>query len=725
MTASISAAPDPVSTTNVRDLVTTEIFARKLYSVAEEMGRTMIRTSGDPVIAEANDFSTVVTDANGELLASAYLTFHLGAARQTIRHLLDTIPADDIHPGDAWICNDPHTTGACHAPDLGIVRPIFAGDELLAWCWSEAHMMDIGGMAPGGFAPHAYECYAEGLRFPGIKIVSRGVIINDIWRLIETNFRVPDRNLNEIRCFIAACNTADSRIADIVDEYGVEGFKNLAEAAKQLTEDAAKRRIASLPDGVYVHRDWVEHNGHVNDLYEIVCTATVDGEKLTFDFTGTSPQTDGFINVAHGSALAAAVTPIFMTLVPDVPINEGLIRVLDFVFPRGTIVNPVMPAPTSSGHMETGLRVNKVVAALMGRMQGASDDPYVRDHVMAPFHDGVPLTMLYAPNEEGEWIPFLDLDAQSGGSGAQPSQDGMDACGPTTCLNNKLPDLEVYEHQNPVLFLWRRLNIGSAGLGRQHGGLGIHVAWMPWRTPGGQATAISACQQVPAPGLFGGYPGTTSGFTLAKGARADELLRSGTIPSSFESLDGEITELESKSFGIAMEPGDILWMHSGGGGGFGDPLRREAADVATEVRDRYLTPDLAAVSYGVRCTELGELDEAATEALRQQMREERRQWPVAEPLGAITAPTGERISLSPALSSVGGVPVCATCDSPLAAAGDDFRRHAPSRRRSAAEALASTGGWAQPRDDVFIEEFACHHCADMLHVEVTVPSEPE
>jgi N-methylhydantoinase B len=698
----------------VRDLVSTEIFARKLYSIAQEMGQTMIRTSGDPVIAEANDFSTVVTDANGELLASAYLTYHLGAARQTIRHLLDVVPEQDIHPEDAWICNDPHTTGACHAPDLGIVRPMFADGEVIAWCWAEAHMMDIGGMAPGGFAPDAYECYAEGLRFPGVKIVSRGTIIDDIWRLIAANFRVPDRNLNEIRCFIAACNTADARVADIVAEHGVDGFKRLSEAAKQLTERAARRRIESLPDGVYTARDYVEHNGHVNDLYELVCHATVDGGNLTFDFTGSAAQTDGFINVAHGSALSAAVTPLFMTLVPDVPINEGLIRALDFVFPRGTLVNPEMPAPTSSGHMETGLRVTKLVATLLGHMQADSSDAFVREHVMAPFHDGVPLTTFYAPNEAGEWVPFLDLDAQSGGSGAQLQLDGIDAAGPTPCLDNKLPDLEVYEQQNPVLFLWRKLNLGSGGIGRKRGGLGLDVAWTPWRTPGGTTTAISACNQVPPPGLLGGYPGSGGGFRVARETNIEALLRGGTLPSSFDGLQGSQEDLESKNFGVPMNAGDIIWMHSGGGGGIGDPLERDVELVAQDVRDRYLDADIAAVAYGVRLDADGAVDAEQTSRTRDALRVERKSWPSWSAAASADQP------FVPADPSDQAATSCERCSTELSAPGEDFRRHVPTRQRNAAEALAEVGGWVAPREGVDIAEFACPSCGALLSVEVVV-----
>jgi len=704
--------------TDVRDLVTTEIFAQKLYSIALEMGQTMVRTSGDPVIAEANDFSTVITDAKGELLANAFLTLHLGAARQTIQYLLEVIDPDDIHPGDAWVCNDPHTTGACHAPDLGIVRPMFAGDELIAWCWAEAHMVDIGGMAPGGFAPDAYECYAEGLRFPGVKIVSEGKILDDIWRLIAANFRVPDRNLNEIRCFIAACNTADARVGDLIAEHGADGFKRLAEASKDLTERAARSRVASLPDGRYVARDYVEHNGHVNGLYEIVCTAIVDGDKITFDFTGTCEQSDGFINVSPGTALSGAITPLFMTLVPDVPINEGLIRAMDFIFPEGTIVNAQMPAPMSSGHMETSLRVNKLVAKIVGELQQLSSDEYVRSHVMAPFFDTTPLPIYYVQHENGEWVPFLDLDAQGGGTGAQPHIDGIDAGGATTSLDNKLPDLEVYEHQNPVLFLWRRLNLGSGGAGRQRGGNGTRIAWTPWRTPGGQMTSVTACNQVPPSGLFGGWPGSAGGFKMTRGAKIDEVLRGGTIPTSFDELDGEVVDMAPKTFAEPLMAGELFETHAGGGGGIGDPLDRDPEAVALDVRDLYLSVELAASAYGVRCSPEGELDAEGTAALREELRAERRSWPV-DSGGHEGAPR-----FHPASGESEAV-ACPSCATELAPAGADFRDRVPSRVRSAASAMATVGAWVAEREGVEVAEFACPSCGHLVSADVIVHMDEE
>ena len=230
------------------------------------MAAVVVRSSGSPVIAEAMDFATCVLDAEGEIIAyGAYIVSYVGTARQAVRHILATYPTDRIRPGDVFICNDPFTTGSAHCVDVAIVRPVFDGDRLIAWCWAFAHVFDFGGAAAGGFASTAVEAYAEGLRLPGVKIVDRGEPVDDIWRLIETNIRVSQLVLNDIRCLIASCNRGNDRIADLVAIHGLEQFRAYSTISKDSVEQATRRRIRDLPNGVYSADEYVEHNGHRQD----------------------------------------------------------------------------------------------------------------------------------------------------------------------------------------------------------------------------------------------------------------------------------------------------------------------------------------------------------------------------------------------------------------------------------------------------------------------------
>ena len=609
------------------DPVTIEIFSKALENIAHEMGVVMMRASGSPVIAEAVDFSTFISDADGDIVCYAgYITIYLGTARQAVKHILATTPREQIRPGDVFICNDPFTTGNAHQVDVGVVRPIFARGEIVAWCWAEAHVNDFGGFAPGSMAPMATETYGEALRLPGIKIVDQGEIIDDIWRIIETNIRVPDIVLGDIRSFIAACNRCDDRINALTEQYGIETYRHYIEVAKDLAEQAVRARIGELPNGVYSATEYEEHNGHTNDIYPVKCTLTVSDDKLTFDLSESAPQTDGFINCSQAITLGCVASPLLMTLFPDLPINQGTLRAIEVITKPGTICDVRMPAPVSSGHLETGLRVCRVVTRLLGEVQSASGNAFIRDHVMAAWQDSWCAGFFYAPDENGALVPFPDMNGGSGGAGAQPIGDGMDVGGALAQPQNSLPDIEVNEFAYPVLYLWRRLNQNSGGPGQYRGGTGLDLAWTPWYTPGGQEHTMLSCWQVPPNGVFGGYPGSSSHFTLTNSAGADKALAAGRIPGSLEELDGEAQSLQGKQFGMIVLPGDVVTLNSGGGGGYGDPLERAPAAVAEDVRAGRVSEFAARVSYGVVVVD-GQADTAATQTRREEIRAERRSWP--------------------------------------------------------------------------------------------------
>jgi N-methylhydantoinase B len=724
-TATANPALGTIDTSDV-DLVDVEIFQRQLYAIANEMGLIMIRTSGDPTISEAVDFSTFIADAAGEIISfSGYLTWHFGPARQTVCHLLDVYPREEIHPGDAFICNDPFTGGVCHQPDVAIVRPIFHGDELVAWCWAMAHLLDVGGMAPGGFAPGATECYAEGLRFPGIKFISEGKVSEDLVRLIESNFRVPQRNLNDLRSFIAACNVCDDRLQDLLGEYGVETFRRYNEVSKDLSERATRKRIASLPDGVRQASMYVEHNGHVNDLYEIRLTTTVAGDSMTLDLTGTSPQTDGFVNMALGATISIALTPMVISLLPDVPINEGLIRAFDVIAPEGSIVNAVMPAPTSSGHVEAGLRLSRLVMTELAELQAASSDPFVRSHTLAPFGEGFAGHVFYAPNEAGEYLPFLDHHGEGVGGGAHPHMDGMDASMNLTQLQGALPDCEIYELQYPALYLWRRLKVSAGGAGATRGGQGVEYAFIPWRTEGGVFNCFTNSWQLPSPGVFGGYPGGTCGFRHITGADAEERMRNGEALLSVQELGGTVEELQPKMMGKPTMPGDAILVRVGGGGGYGDPLDREADAVARDLADGYIHERTVKSAYGVVLDAVGGVDADATAAVREQRRAERRQWPQPKIYTGAVPASGARRPVHPTIALCDGegssAYVCTRCETALAPGDEDYREYLCSHRSHAASRMmAESGAEIVAREGVDLIERACPGCGTLLRVDLVV-----
>jgi N-methylhydantoinase B len=622
----IDSAEETINIDADYDPVQAEIIRRRLYNIAQEMGTVMIRTSGDPVISEAVDFSTFIADPKGEIVSfSGYMTFHSGPARVAVNHILENVPEENINPGDQFICNDPHTTGACHPPDVGIVKPIFYGDELIAWCWAEAHLIDVGGVAPGGFAPHAQEAYAEALRWPGVKIVEGGEIIDDIKRLHNNNVRVPFMVFNDIRALIAANNRCDERLQNTINEFGLDTYNHYSEVNRELTRAAFERRIGELPDGTYSTTEYVEHDGHNNDLYELPIEVDIEADAMTIDFSGAAEQAPGFINLSQGGTLGAAMTPLMLTLAPDIPFNEGFYDQVEFVTPEGTIVNPELPAPVSSGHMEAGMHIAKGLVVVLSRAMSQSDSQFVREHAMAPFHDTWPMATFYGENQYGEPDVFLDMDGGGAGGGAQTVHDGMDTSATFTQLSNGLPDIEINEDEHPMLYLWRRIRSDSGGPGEYRGGQGHEYAWTLHNVEGGQETVTSATTQKPTEGVLGGYAGSTTVFEMLHNSDVDAFFEDGDIPASLEEMNGEHKQLPAKSAEIPVEANVVFANRQGAGSGLGDPLERDPAMVADDVNDGYLSAAAVEDVYGV-VLENDHIDEEATASRREELREERTGW---------------------------------------------------------------------------------------------------
>ncbi|HZC10212.1 MAG TPA: hydantoinase B/oxoprolinase family protein [Mycobacterium sp.] len=665
---------------NPVDLVSVELFSKSLENIADEMGTVMVRSSGSPVIAEAADYATCILDAQGEVIAyGGNMTGYVGMTVAAVRHVLATTDVDQLSPGDMFICNDPFTTGNAHQVDVSVLRPIFAGTRLMAWTWVLAHVADFGGFAPGGMAPMATETYGEALRLPGVKLVSRGKMIDDVWRIISTNIRVPELVLNDIRCFIAACNRGDDRLQNVLATYGSEDFVRYSESAKELTERAARARIALLPDGVYEAEDYVEHNGHTDALYRVHCTLTVAGENLTFDFTATDPQSDGFVNCSAAVTTGFATNVVLSSLLSDLPLNHGVLRSVRVVTKPGTLCDVRMPAPCSAGHFETGTRVVKVATRLLARVQSGSADDFVRLHAMASFQESWNGGIFYGPDDTGNLVPFFDMNGGGTGGGGQAVTDGLDAAGLSVQPLNSLPDIEINEQAYPVLYLWRTLTKNSGGPGRYRGGHGVEVAWTPWHTSGGTQHVWVACWQVPPDGAFGGYPGSTSGFSLVSGARAEEALAGGRIPSALDEFDGTVEPLHAKHFGSVLHEGDVLHLRCGGGAGYGDPIDRDIAAVESDVRAGTVTAAAAGEVYGVELAPDGTADPVLTERRRAAIRGDRMSWERVGPHSV--------------------------------------------RRTSAAARLSEMGQWCRARDNIDLLEFADPATGELLRTEVRVESE--
>ncbi|AXK35340.1 hydantoinase B/oxoprolinase family protein [Streptomyces armeniacus] len=711
MTSAPHALPDGY------DPVTLEVIRMRLDSIVEEMGIAMIRSSGSPVITEAGDFNTALFDPTGRIYAySDYVQFHIGSGSVAVQNLVKTIEGEPLAPGDAFISNDPHTAGASHPPDTNVISPIFHADELVGWAQSQAHLLDVGGMTPGGFAPGAHDCYSEALRLPpGVKIFERGEPVEWVRRLLLNNVRVPALFWNDVRSLVASNNTGIRRLLSTIEEFGPDRFRNYTKLSFELAEQVVRERIAHIPDGTYTAEEWTEHNGHVDELYRVACTMTKRDRQVSFDFTGSSEQTDGFINCSYGALVGSVASAIVPILAWDVPFNEGVMTAFDIVAEPGSIVNPRPPAPISNGHLTTGARVSRVVTKLMNDACRASDDDTVRSRTQGVWADSWTGGISAGTADNGEYFVLFNMDGGGMGAGAQPELDGLDCAGMMTQVNNMLPDVEMNEMLYPVLYLWKQLNTDSAGHGAHRGGLGLRFAWTLHGAQEVTQTVFAPNAQVVADGYGGGLPGGGSGHEVWRRTDVAGQLAEGRVPTR-DTLGAEEKELLAiNQQSVPIRSGDVLVQWIAGGGGYGDPLLRDPALVAADVRDRYVPAATAQYTYGVVLAD-GVADEAATRRARTALRRARlgrnpaREVPEASPAESSAPRRDAHGWYVPASGARLGT-------------GEDWHDAALRTTHVAADRLAEHGVRARPRTEgrrVLIDEFYSPDCGTLLEARVRV-----
>jgi N-methylhydantoinase B len=706
------------------DVIAAEVHRKAIENLTNEMAITLMRTSGSPVVVEVRDFSTCLMDTEPEHLGfAAYVTAHLGSSLVGVRKVAELAAASgDVRPGDGWLVNDPHTGGALHQGDVGVIMPTFCAGELMGWSFANMHVLDVGGTGISGYAPGARDLFAEGLRFPPLRIIREGAIESTWEEFIGANVRVPGPVLNDLRSLIATNNTAARKLDQIVDEFGVERHREFCRVNKDLTEELLRERIAAIPDGVYEAVDWDEFDGHEgpDQLLEMRLRLEVDGSELRFAYSGV-PQIDAFVNSTEGAMLGTT----FAGLVPmlaygDLPVNGGIFRPVsvDLGAP-GTIVNATEPAAVSNAHSEVGARATKLTRDVLNNALARSEDPVLRGRVSGQGQESYPGVAFFTENQHGGQSVLFYIDTATGNGGpAQTVADGIETYGYSNMTGCGLPDVETHEAVDPLLVLWRRLIPDSGGPGRMRGGLGLEQAFALRYSDLAAGPAFNACAEVPPRGYGGGMPGAAGDFYLLAEANLAARIAAGESLRE-EGLEGERPALRSKVERAVMRRDDVFVMRSGSGGGIGDPLLREPELVARDVADGYLTPAHADTVYGVIASGRG-LDEAATAERRAELRRERIG---REPSASASPPE----SVGVAVERGGEGWSCACCGNGLGA-GPDWRGHAGVVRRDAlaADRFAERGMQVKRRTeapDVLLREYFCGACAAALSTEVVVASD--
>ncbi len=570
------------------DPIAFELFRNAIFSIADEMAVTICRTTYSGILRDNMDFSTSLCDAQGRVVAQGLtVAMHLGAIQPALNSVLETF-ADDIHPEDIFIMNDPFM-GGMHLPDIFIFKPIFAGGEHIGFASTTAHHADVGGRVPGSNAADSTEIYQEGLRIPPLKLMERGKPNKTIWSIIEKNVRVPVQVFGDLRAQLAACEIAERQLLELVDRYGLDDTRRFMGEATDYTERLTKAAIRDLPDGTFEFEDWIDDDGvDLGKPIRLTVKITKLGENITFDWTGSAPMVKGAINSTKSVTEAASYTALKSILPGDIPSNDGVFRAVDVVAEPGSITNVVLPGPTAARAL-TGFRMLDCAFGALAKM--------APDRVFAASDGGNVGVSVGGYTKDRK--PFIYVDFSCGTWGGRPDADGLEG-NSNLFVNMASQSIEVTEAEHPLQILAYELAPDRCGAGKYRGGAPFY---RDYRLTADDATLqCRADRQAIRPyGLYGG--------------------KAGKPGESFFDPEGENRKLSSKVT-MPFAKGDVFRYVLAGGGGWGDPLDRDPASVLSDVRNDLIGVDAARREYGVVIdTEGWTVDRAATEALRADMRQ--------------------------------------------------------------------------------------------------------
>ena len=594
------------------DPITFSIIRHRLFRVVEEAVITLKHVSGSAITNEGHDLMVSLYQADGSLLMGGVgFLHHLTSAAEACKAIIRRF-GGQIAEGDMFLLNDPYTA-ALHTSDIYLVSPIHHGGKLVAWSACFVHVSDIGAMNPGGFAPDAQDIFTEGFSSPGIKIIARGELRQDLWDTILNMVRSPEMVALDLRSMIACNNVARERMLALIDKYGTAIVDEACKALINQSEVKLRERLRELPNGRWQSRQYLEVKG---EIYKVLLTMTKQDDTLTFDFTGSSPQSKYSVNCSKWASLGGLFAPLFPLLCYDIVWNEGAIRPIKMIAPEGTIVNCTRPAPVSVATVGAIQSVNNAACSTIGKMLAASEK--YADEATAVWHANHFAIFMFGNNQRGRLAIGILTETFAGAGGARTFGDGVDMGGEIPNPISRMANVETIEAQFPIRYLFRRKLTDSGGPGKFRGGAGGEMAIVAHDAPDGGIHYVLSGKGPRFPqsdGLSGGYPGSVNDYVWVHAPQDGH--NTDRFATTLDAIPGED---EPVSWGVFPLMGDdALYVRWNGGGGIGDPLDRAPEKVLADVTTGHISKEAARDVYGVIET-AGTVDASATAARRKELR---------------------------------------------------------------------------------------------------------
>lgn len=589
-----ASARRPVKPAKV-DPITAEIILGAFETICYEMATHVSLTATTPILNQSNERNATILDASGQLAAlSVGIPQFMLSSTLPIKFAVDFFGPGGLHDGDVLLANDPYHGGG-HLPDYNVFAPVFWDGECVLIASIQCHHADTGGGAPGGYNVNAADIWAEGVRFPAVKIFEKGEKRRDVEYMIATNNRTPTF-LGDLRAQVGAAQLGVRRLKEVVARFGVATVRSAVGEIIDFARRRLQAEVRAWPDGVYESDAYVDQDPHGNTDIHVHCKVTVKDDRLTIDFTGSDDRPEIQAYSTYGNTRGYVVAQLASMMDPTIPKNEGFFNSIDLIVPKGCCLNPPEGRSVAAGTHHPGTEVGEAIAKSLQAVVPERSCPQV-------YKMGMPTVIFGKHPRTGQLFIDHSVDTFAAYCGAVKGRDGWG--GHNVSFGNLIrATAEINEAIFPVRQLARDYRTDSGGAGEFRGNCGS-LYRKQMLVPTTVYTYVVG-KKYPMPGIAGGHDGAANQLMVRVGG--DHTHEAGGQAGYIEHAAGECYEYAY-----------------GGGGGWGDPLDRPAAQVLSDVLDEYVSVDAAKREYGVVLTgDLWELtlavDVEATEALRASMR---------------------------------------------------------------------------------------------------------
>ncbi|MBM4263840.1 MAG: hydantoinase B/oxoprolinase family protein [Deltaproteobacteria bacterium] len=549
------------------DPITVEIIRCALKAAANEMSAVLKKTAYNMMIYEVQDYCVAVLDDEGRTMSQneGALPIFLADLGVAVQDGIEVYGRENIHPGDVFLVNHPEICGQ-HLNNMAVYTPFFWEGKLISFLAVRAHWIDVGGGSTGFGSSNTRDVYEEGLQVRSVKIYKQGQPNSEVLRLIEDNIRFPESSLGDLRAQIACCRTGEERLQQICRKYGGAVFRQAVERIWEQTDKLVRKSVRAIPDGVYAAASFLDDDGKVmNKTVPLKIKVLVSGDELTIDYSDVAEQVPGFINCGISGGMAAARVAFKALTLPQGEVNEGSFLALKVILPPGKLLSAKRPAPIGGWSLSLPTVLDTIFRALA---------PAIPERVPAAHKGDMGGYAIFGMNSK-TGRRYVCQNIVGGGWGGRPFEDGVSSAVSMCQGDVKNTPIELQELYYPLLYECHQFRADSGGAGKYRGGNGVELRVKPLEP----CFLSRNTDRIKCPpwGLLGGETALVNETYIERNGNNDPL------PGKFSHLQ--------------VQPGQTVTVFTAGGGGYGDPMNRDAAAVKRDVALGYLSKQRAEKDY--------------------------------------------------------------------------------------------------------------------------------